>query len=170
MDYFRNVDVVVAKFDDNGRAIFADVAKPASHRIEGAVEAAYVWGFDQVPSLPGDIGTVPTDVSFPPTGGARFGLICFPAHSAGLIDMKADGGASNLDAGSTPGMHRSDTIDFEVVISGKVDIVLESGERRTLGPGSCLVMAGVMHAWENIYDEPCIYAVVVVGAKNAGAS
>ena len=41
-----------------------------------------------------------------------------------------------------PAMHASDTIDYEVVISGKVDLELPGGKKRTLGPGDLLVMAG----------------------------
>jgi hypothetical protein len=60
-------------------------------------------------------------------------------------------------------MHRSDTIDYEVIISGRVDIELGSGEVRTLVSGSCLVMGGAMHAWNNRYDEACLYAAIMVG-------
>jgi quercetin dioxygenase-like cupin family protein len=64
-----------------------------------------------------------------------------------------------------PALHQSDIIDYEMILSGKIDIVLETGERRTLTAGSYLVMAGIMHAWENRYDEACVYAAVGVGAN-----
>ena len=50
------------------------------------------------------------------------------------------------------GMHGHDTLDYEVVISGKIDLLLDSGEVRTLTPGTMLMMAGVNHAWE-VPDE-----------------
>lgn len=165
MDYLKNAALVVAGLDANGKAAFLDPPPAATHAVSGAVEAAYFWGTDGLPAMPSDIGGGVNSVAFPPVGGTRFGLVCFPPHSAGKLDMAEQGGVEDVDAGSAPGMHRSDTIDYEVILSGKVDIVLEGGARRTLGPGSCLVMGGVMHAWENIYDEPCIYAVVVIGAS-----
>jgi quercetin dioxygenase-like cupin family protein len=60
------------------------------------------------------------------------------------------------------GMHMSDTIDYDVVIQGKVDIVLDSGELRTLSAGSMVVMGGVNHSWQNRYDEPCLMATITV--------
>lgn len=165
MEYLKNVDVVVAKSDGKGAAYFDTPPPIANHSVPGAVEAAYVWGVDQLPTLPFEIGGGLQNVSFPEAGGVRFGLVCFPPKSAGKMNMRAESGATNLDVGEGAGMHRSDTIDFEVIVSGKIDIVLEGGARRTLHPGSCLVMGGVMHAWENIYDEPCIYSVVVLGAR-----
>ncbi|WP_440861137.1 cupin domain-containing protein [Sphingopyxis sp. 22461] len=165
MDYLTNIDLVVAKFDETGKAVFKDAGPPATNYISGAVEASYLWGAEQTPSLPDAVGGPVAQIDFPIPGGSRFGLVCFPPHSAGKLDMRAGGQADEVEIGSHPGMHRSDSLDYEIVLKGKVDIILEGGARRTLHPGSCLVMAGVMHAWENIYDEPCIYAVVVIGAN-----
>jgi len=61
------------------------------------------------------------------------------------------------------GMHLSDTIDYDVVIQGRVDLVLDSGEVRTLSAGSMVVMGGANHSWQNRYDEPCVMATVTVG-------
>lgn len=165
MDYLTNIDLVVARFDESGKAAFASVGMPATNHIPGAVEAAYLWGTEEAPSLPNAIGGPLTQIDFPTAGGTRLGLVCFPPHSAGKLDMRAGGNAEGAELGAIPGMHRSDSLDYEIILQGKVDIVLEGGSRRTLNPGSCLIMGGVMHAWENIYDEPCIYAVVVVGAR-----
>jgi hypothetical protein len=165
MDYLKTIDLVIAGRDARGRAAFLDPPKAATHCVPGAVQAAYLWGTDKPVAMPGAIGGGVTSVAFPPVGGTRFGLICFPPRSAGKLDMNTHRGADNADLGDAPGMHRSDTVDYEIILSGKIDIVLEGGARRTLGPGSCLVMGGVMHAWENTYDEPCIYAVVAIGAS-----
>lgn len=164
MDYLANIDIVVARFDNMGKPVFADVGNPAISYVSGAVEASYFWGTDHTPSLPDAIGGSLARIDFPLPGGSRFGIVCFPPHSAGKLDMRADKPTEGAESGEYPGMHRSDSLDYEIILQGKVDIVLEGGARRTLHPGSCLIMGGVMHAWENIYDEPCIYAVVVVGA------
>lgn len=60
-----------------------------------------------------------------------------------LADAMAEGSLVVHD--KDPARHKSDTVDIEIVISGKVDIVLESGETRTLVLGSCLIMGGVLH-------------------------
>jgi hypothetical protein len=165
---FENIDVVVAGTDASGRTVFLDPGAPARLSIADAVEAAWVWETGEGACLPCDIGTPAQGMDFPGPGGTKFGVMCFPARSAGKLDLHDSlGDGAEAMTGNTPGMHRSDTIDYEVILSGKVDIVLPDGARRTLGPGSLLVMGGVGHAWENHYDEPCFYAAVVIGLRSA---
>jgi len=160
-EFLKDVHVVVAETGADGKPCFVEPGAPATFVDPGAVEAMYVWGSQGVPNLADGIGAPPEDMSFPQPGGSKFGIMCFPPNSAGKLSVSKDlAEVDHADAG----MHQSDTIDYEVIISGKVDIVLPGNQRRTLGPGSCLVMGGVMHAWENIYDEPCIYAAIVIGA------
>ena len=70
-----------------------------------------------------------------------------------------------MDAGQdgAAAMHASDTIDYNIVLSGKIDLELPSGKVHTLVPGDLLVMAGVPHAWKNRYDEDCIFLAVTIG-------
>lgn len=164
MDYLNALDIVIARFDEDGKPVFAPAGTPATNYVEGAVEAAYFWGIDTPPSLPHEIGGPVSKIDFPAPGGVRAGFVCFPPHSSGKLDMTLDESMDDVELGSIPGMHRSESVDFEVIVKGKVDIVLETGERRTLEPGSCLIMGGPLHAWENSYDEPCIYLAVVIGA------
>ncbi|MCZ4344074.1 cupin domain-containing protein [Sphingomonadaceae bacterium G21617-S1] len=168
MDYLKPIDVVVAAIDETGRSVFVEPGEAVTSYVPGAVEAAYVWGTEEVTALP-EIGGPLARVSFPPAGGSRLAIICFPPHSAGKIDMRASASTGAVKLGSSPAMHRSDSIDYEIILQGKIDIVLEGGDRRTLRPGSCLVMGGAMHEWENIYDEPCIYAAVLLGVHGVAS-
>jgi quercetin dioxygenase-like cupin family protein len=68
---------------------------------------------------------------------------------------------SHLEA---DGMHTTDSIDFEVVISGKVYLQLDGGEERLLLPGDTVVQNGTRHVWRNPGPEPCLLAVVMIGA------
>jgi len=52
-------------------------------------------------------------------------------------------------------MHATDTIDYLIILSGKVTLVLEEGEA-DLGPGDFVVDRGVVHGWRNPHDEPCV--------------
>lgn len=49
--------------------------------------------------------------------------------------------------GSRSQMHHTDTVDFDTVIDGSLDLVLDDG-RHHLEPGDVVVMTGVDHAWE----------------------
>lgn len=56
-------------------------------------------------------------------------------------------------------MHATDTIDYLVILSGRVTLVTEKGEA-ALGPGDLVVDRGVMHGWRNDHDEPCIAVAI----------
>jgi quercetin dioxygenase-like cupin family protein len=48
--------------------------------------------------------------------------------------------------GISTGLHRTDTIDNDTVLSGEIVLVLDDGEVE-LHTGDCVVLPGVMHAW-----------------------
>lgn len=62
-------------------------------------------------------------------------------------------------------MHRTDTIDYAVVISGEIDMRLDSGEEVHLNAGDVLVQRGTAHDWINRGDAPCVMAFVLLDAK-----
>lgn len=64
-------------------------------------------------------------------------------------------------------MHATDTIDYLVVVSGELVLVLETGEV-TLGPGDFIVDRGVIHGWRNDGDETAVYASVTIPARPVG--
>jgi hypothetical protein len=155
-------DVVVATLDANGKPCFVKAGEPARFTVPDIVDVAYVWESKGIADVPCGIGASPADISFPVAGGTKFGLVCFAPNSADRFD-EAQRTATDADY-DEDGMHMSDTIDYDVVISGKIDVKLEGGEVRTLRQGSMIVMAGVNHTWKNPYDEPCVMATIVVGA------
>jgi quercetin dioxygenase-like cupin family protein len=103
----------------------------------------------------------------------------YPADNSGSadpvrpyeIDMLHMPGSNFAICTFSPGaeafMHATDTIDYLVIISGQVTLVLEEGEAQ-LGPGDLVVDRGVMHAWRNDTDAPCIAAVVNLPAEPVG--
>ena len=46
-------------------------------------------------------------------------------------------------------MHRTVSMDYGIVIFGEMELVLDSGEKRLMGPGDVCVQRGTMHAWRN---------------------
>ena len=62
-------------------------------------------------------------------------------------------------------MHRSDTIDVGIVVSGEIWMELDDGAETLLRTGDCLVLNGTIHAWHNRADEPCVFAMAAVGAQ-----
>ncbi len=66
--------------------------------------------------------------------------------------------------GVTPRNHRTETIDYAVVLSGEIDMEMD-GSRVHLNAGDVLVQRGTIHNWENRGTEPCLIAFVLVGAE-----
>ena len=99
----------------------------------------------------------------------------FPADNADI----ADGGARKVAStdpdgtvfrlveyqpGVAPRNHRTESIDYAVVIAGEIDMDLE-GTAVHLKQGDVLVQRGTIHNWVNRGTEPCVIAFVLVAAK-----
>lgn len=149
--------------DNDGVDRFVDHPGPAVAEQEGAFEAAWFWETSRAPR-PDDFGAPATVPRAAGRGGSSFGLMRFPAKSSGKLDVANSSGGANAEAGfEDPSMHRTETLDYEIILSGKVDFVLPNGDKRTLGVGDMILVAGALHAWRNDYDEDCIYAAVTIG-------
>ncbi len=69
-----------------------------------------------------------------------------------------------LAPGVTPRNHRTDSIDYAVVMSGEVDMELDDAKVH-LKAGDVLVQRGTIHNWVNRGTEPCVIAFVLIAAK-----
>ncbi len=165
MSIDKEMNLVIAGTDAHGKPCFLERGQAQVSEQPGILEVAFLWGIDGTPALPHGIGGPLKEIALPGPGGSACGLVRFPAHSAGRMDAKAllkD--SAEADAHGDAAMHSHATVDYEIVLSGKIDIVLQGNQRRTLKAGDILVMGGLPHAWENIYDEECTYVFVTVGA------
>jgi len=63
-----------------------------------------------------------------------------------------------------PGMHRTATLDYDVVLEGTVGLEPDDGAEVTLGPGDVVVQNGTRHRWHNRGDSIARILAVTVGA------
>lgn len=63
-----------------------------------------------------------------------------------------------------PGMHPTDTVDFDLVVSGEVWLELDDGQEVHLRAGDCVVQNGTRHAWHNRASERAVVFVALLGA------
>jgi mannose-6-phosphate isomerase-like protein (cupin superfamily) len=144
---------------------------------EGA-ELALIWGADEAPSFPLSGQQPKTPVYFPTLGGYRFVIFTVPPESAptpspatpeaaakATADLEAHIGTGLSDwmEADHPGMHTTDTIDFEVILSGEVWLELDDGEEVHLKEGDTFVQNGTRHRWFNRGKVPAKIAVVLIG-------
>ena len=66
--------------------------------------------------------------------------------------------------GVVPRVHRTDSIDYLVVLAGEIDMELEDTVVH-LKAGDVLVQRGTVHNWVNRGAEPCVLAVVLIDAR-----
>ena len=110
----------------------------------------------------------------PTPSGTIFRVVEIPPESAGTkIDASATFGQlgsthqpSAADSAKHPTMHKTDSIDYLVVISGSMHMLMEEGEVE-LHAGDCIVQRGTNHAWINRSGKPCLLAAVLIDAKAA---
>jgi quercetin dioxygenase-like cupin family protein len=144
---------VVTGHDSDGRAIVEvdEIAKNVISNRPGA-SSCVVWSTKGFP-VDNDGFNDPTSASFKTTveGGSVFRIV-------------------HYEPGVTPRNHRTDSIDYAVVISGTIDMELDDGVVVTLKAGDVLVQRGTIHNWVNRSNEVCVIAFVLVSAKPVTAS
>jgi quercetin dioxygenase-like cupin family protein len=62
-------------------------------------------------------------------------------------------------------MHRTDSIDYIVVMSGEIDMELDEGHSVHLKAGDVMVQRGTIHNWVNNGNETCVMAVILIHAN-----
>lgn len=70
------------------------------------------------------------------------------------------------DTSRHPGMHKTRTVDYVVLLSGEVTLLLDKGEVN-LKPFDVVVQRGTNHAWVNKGKDPAVIAAVLVDAREA---
>ena len=73
-----------------------------------------------------------------------------------------------FDPGVAPRHHRTHSIDYAVVISGEIEMLLDLGTVR-LKAGDVLVQRGTVHDWINHGPDPCVIAFTLISAKPVSA-
>ena len=114
-----------------------------------------------------------------PTGDAAFLLLwtteAVPADNNDETDGRERDVGTTLVGGSAfrivdmlPGkqspMHRTNSIDYGIVLKGEIELELEDGRKKTVGEGGVVVQRGTNHLWRNVSDQPCRIAFILIEA------
>ena len=138
---------VVTGHDATGRAIVTiDDSLQGEQRRPGA-NAAVIWTSEGFPAdNTGDEDAGQREVGTTLANGTVFRVLELSPGNAGRV-------------------HRTDSVDYAVVMSGEIDMELEHGEFVHLRAGDVLVQRGTIHNWVNTGTEPCRIAFVLIDAK-----
>jgi mannose-6-phosphate isomerase-like protein (cupin superfamily) len=165
---------VVTGHTPEGKAVIVDDTELDANTIL-PLEFYEIWGADKAPTFPDDGSPPPYSTYFPPVGGFRFVIGTWPPESVDSPEnadpnelMKkleeAMPGAAKYMEKDSPGMHTTDTIDFEYIISGEIWLELDDGKEVLLKAGDTVIQNGTRHAWHNRGSEPCSMIVCLIGA------
>jgi quercetin dioxygenase-like cupin family protein len=138
---------VITGHDAQGRAVVKidEVSKNVTSNRPGA-SACVVWTTESFPVS----NTADADQALRPVGttlknGTVFRVIEFAP-------------------GVAPRNHRTDSIDYAVVVSGEIDMELDDSVVH-LNAGDVLVQRGTIHNWVNRGSKPCVMAFILIDAQ-----
>lgn len=169
---------VVTGHNERGHAVVVSSGTLSTVKEVAAIPGTIfheVWSTNSMPAAV-DNGEDPTLGPLmlpPPESGTRFRFVDIPPETPEFLassesQMKAafsqigDEGASKVKAGSPhPLMHRTESVDYGVVIEGEMTLVLDEGEV-PLKVGSVVVQRGTNHAWANRSGKPCRMLFVLI--------
>ncbi len=173
----REVRRLITGHDENGKAVCIEDA-PARNVLERpnrpGVALTNIWQTDEVPTEINRAGDPVASefVLHPPKGGTVFRIIEFYPEDPDVL-AKLDGAAAFAEMGAShnviegarhPFMHRTDTVDYAVVLSGEMTMLLDE-TKHLLKAGDTVVQRGTNHAWSNRGDDVCVMAFVLVDGK-----
>jgi quercetin dioxygenase-like cupin family protein len=168
----RPVRRVVTGHDAGGKAVvLADGDAPnAKLRRATGLTSILLWVTDECPAdVSGSADRAEREIGVaPPPRGSVFRVVDFPPASGTAVDnaaMLREMGLSGAQGGARHGlMHRTKSIDYAIVVSGEIDMLLDDTEVR-LRAGDVLVQQGTIHAWVNRGGETCRVAFVLIDAE-----
>lgn len=177
---FPPIHRVVTGHDAAGKAIVSsDGALPTVVELAAIPGTVFheVWSTAATPA-PADNGPDPTIGALtlpPPKLGTRLRFVDIPpdtaeflAHGAARMQQAfnevGDAAASTVRAHSPhPLMHRTESVDYGIVIDGELTLVLDDSEVQ-LRPGSVVIQRGTNHAWANRSQRPCRVLFMLIDA------
>ncbi|KAK6062733.1 cupin domain protein [Seiridium cupressi] len=146
--------------DANGTMTVSELGRPKRYITDhdGEGKGVFNTGFEEDVSstvLPGILlydTFLQTQTPIQMNGGADLKAMKEQPPHAGLLE---DGTTVARFVDFLPGApavhHRTASIDFAVLISGELELLLDSGESRLLKPGDHVVQRGTKHAWRNVH-------------------
>lgn len=169
---------VVTADDAKGNSRIAEDAPATSVRNVAArpgYRAVNVWRTEETPAriTKGD-GVSEHQGILPPRNGTILRIIDFPPEPRDegelkrMLDQTFGGiykdAAHDRRPGKHPGMHRTETVDYAIVLEGEIWAVMDEGET-LLRAGDVLIQRGTNHAWANRSSSTARIAFVLIDGQ-----
>ena len=147
---------IVTGHDQNGKAIVAsdDVMTGAASPARPGIARCEIWSADKMP----------VDNSEGAAADAqRKGFVVrhnYVGSGQGHVCRVVE-----FAPGGPKFMHRTETLDYAILLKGECDLELDDGKTVRMKPGDICVQRGTMHAWVPAGSEPAVFAFVLIDAE-----
>jgi quercetin dioxygenase-like cupin family protein len=140
---------VVTGHDKDGKAIVTSDATMSNVKVmPSGHKGCVMWVTDDTPAaVSGDQDPALREMGLTP-----------PARGSVLRILE-------LAVGKQAFMHRTDTLDYCIVLEGVCAMKLDDDEEVMLSAGDILIQRGTWHGWENRGEGPCRLAFVLIGGE-----
>ena len=164
---------IVTGHDASGRAVVLIDDAPSALVLEkaGGLRLTELWQTQETPARFAARDQARRERRIEPDpGGSVFRIIDYPPDRERLARIQPEAHFASMGVEAAPaekrrhpGMHRTKTLDYAIIVSGEIYAVLDEGEV-LLRAGDVLVQQGTNHAWSNRSDQPCRIAFVLIDA------
>jgi len=166
---------VVTKLDPAGKAVVMIDERTALERPRGPTYVGNLWVTEASPpdySWSADRGKTKIGL-MPPKGGSVFRVVDFPPEREALDHMGKGAMQDVVGAAGTPAkgiaprhplMHRTRTLDYAIIMSGEINMLVDEGEVH-LKAGDVVVQQATNHAWVNRGTQPCRIAFILLDGQ-----
>ena len=168
---------IVTGHDAAGRSVFVSDGDAPNVRVfdsAGGTAVTELWYTDRTPaSNAGNEDSAAGDFAIQPApNGSKFRVVEYPPDAVRFAGgdrarMYRDMGAEQAvvtEGARHPGMHKTRSIDYAIVLSGEIYAIMDEGET-LMRPGDVLIQRGTAHAWSNRTDQPARVAFVLIDAE-----
>ncbi len=160
---------IITGHNEEGKSVVAYDGSP--------YEEVYMWATDNSPAdnkHSNDAAKLGIRLE-PPANGSKFAFFVVypedPSKSAEDVEKEYAAGFAAMDASHCrpdtskhPGMHKTKTVDYIILLKGEVTLFLDE-EEVELKPFDVVIQRGTNHAWVNKGSKPALLAAILIDAE-----
>ena len=140
---------IITSHNAQGKAIVSidEVVEAKPGIVDKNVSNAFIWSTD----------SMPCDANAPDPRTKKIELS--PARDGTIFRVL------ELPPGCPPHMHKTETVDYVIMLEGECDMILDDGAEVHMNQGDMMVQNATYHGWTNRSSKPCKIVFVLMDAK-----
>lgn len=174
---------IVTGHDEKGRAVIQSDAPPVRVKTlsNGGPTFYEIWNTRETPAHIDRASGEPAEDGIsltPPKRGTRIRVLDIPPETpessqldvskarAHFAEIGAENASTNTGQARHPHMHRTETIDYGIVLEGEITLLVDIGEV-VVRAGDVVIQRGTNHGWANRSGKNCRIAFMLIGGEFA---